>query len=84
MKVCLSAGGASEDALAAALEALGAEVEETSFGVAGAVEESELRARFEGGEVTILISSYEGPVIKGPAAAVNALVAEVGRQRAPR
>ena len=79
MRTVLPDGDESEDALAAALGALGAQVEETSWGVGGAVEESVLRANFAQGEVTIVVRSYEGATISGPEAAVRALVREFER-----
>jgi hypothetical protein len=81
MRVVLQDGLESEEVLAAALKALGAEIEETSWGVGGAVEESVLRARFAAGEVTIVVRSYEGSIIKGPEAAVRALLREMDRAR---
>jgi hypothetical protein len=84
MRVVLPEGPESEEVLAAALKALGAVVEETSWGVGGAVEESVLRARFAAGEVTILVRSYEGSTLKGQEAAVKALLRQMERSRAPR
>jgi hypothetical protein len=73
---------AEEAALGEALRELGAAVVERSWGVGGAVEETVYDVDLPAGALTLVLRSYEGPLLSGDAAAVDAVVSAVRRRLA--
>ncbi len=71
-----------EEVLRAALAALGAQAVEQSWGVGGAVEETAYDVTLAGCSARLWLRSFEGPLLKGDRAVVEAIAAEVARRLA--